>query len=181
MQRLNWQSLIWHYKGIIYDTYWDEVSMSKQKGDQSKVEILKKTGTYNPKAEAIADPLFREHEFFDPQDLMQVKYEMLRRVYKDGESIKKTASLFGFSRLSFYRTQEAFHKNGLAGLIMKKRGPKDAHKVSTPVLEFIQRSLEEDKSLESVDLKNLIEDNFGISVHPRTIERALARKKKRKR
>jgi transposase len=152
--------------------------MNKKAVDKTKVDILKQNGTFNSKADTVTDPLFMDHDFFDPQDLMQVKYEMLRSVHKDGQSVKRASSSFGFSRLSFYRIQAAFKKYGLAALISKKRGPKDARKISVQVMEFIEKTMEEDRSLRSTDLKKRIEDTFGISVHPRTIERALTRKKK---
>src|SRR4051812_49751372 len=35
-------------------------------------------GTLNPRADDVRDPAFVDSEFFDPRDLVQVKYEMLR-------------------------------------------------------------------------------------------------------
>ena len=46
----------------------------------SKGESLRQQGVLNPHPEKVADPLFHDSEFFDPRDLVQVKYEMLRRV-----------------------------------------------------------------------------------------------------
>ena len=57
----------------------------------------------NGAAEAARDELFLRHEFFDPRDLVQVKYEMLRRVRVDGASVSQAARDFGFSRTAFYR------------------------------------------------------------------------------
>ncbi len=156
----------------------NEANMGKKNHDRSKIDTLKEHGTLNPSAESVTDSLFIEHDFFDPYDLMQVKYEMLRRVYKDGESVKKASSAFGFSRLSFYRIQEAFKKNGLGGLILKKRGPRQAHKLSEEIMEFVEKAIKKDKSLQSSDIKKLIEENFNITVHTRSIERALVRRKK---
>jgi hypothetical protein len=45
-----------------------------------KVQTLRQSGTLNSRAGTIRDRLFLEESFFDPQDLTQVKYEMLRRV-----------------------------------------------------------------------------------------------------
>lgn len=156
----------------------NEAKMDKKIRDKSKINTLKEHGTLNPNAESVKDPLFMEHEFFDPSDLMQVKYEMLRRVYKEGESVKKASFAFGFSRLSFYRIQAAFRKNGLAGLILKKRGPRQAHKLSEEIMEFIEKAIKKDKSLQSSDIKKLVEENFNMSIHTRSIERALVRRKK---
>ena len=64
-------------------------------------------------------------------------YEMLRRVQADGNSITDAAASFGFSRPSFYQAQAAFEQDGLAGLVPRQRGPKQAHKLTDEVLAFI--------------------------------------------
>ena len=70
---------------------------------------------------AVIDPLFDQSEFFDPRDLMLVKYEMLRRVRVDGVSVVEAAERFGFSRAGFYKTLSAFQRMGLVGLIPARR------------------------------------------------------------
>jgi hypothetical protein len=67
-----------------------------------------------------------ENEFFDPLDLVQVKYEMLRRVRADHKSIRRAAQDFGFSRPSVYRARAAFERAGLPGLLPAERGPRAA-------------------------------------------------------
>ena len=59
---------------------------------------------------------FATDTFFDPRDLVQVKYEMLRRVQSEGHSVTGAATAFGFSRPSFYQALSAFEEGGLAGL-----------------------------------------------------------------
>ena len=150
--------------------------MSQKNPDQSKVDALQCNGTFNKRAEAVQDPLFAENEFFDPQDLLQVKYEMLRRADTDGLSITEVCSRFGFSRLSFYRLQAAFRQSGIAGLLSRKRGPRQANKLSDEVMDFVERA--KDKGVGTEAVKKLIEDRFGVRVHRRSIERALGRRKK---
>src|SRR5215813_11589861 len=91
-----------------------------------KLRTLQQHGTVNPRPKAVRDELFLQDEFFDPRDLVQVKYEMLRRVRTDGKSVTDAATNFGFSRPSFYQAQSAFEQDGLAGLVPRKRGPKQA-------------------------------------------------------
>lgn len=153
------------------------LTMSQKNPDQSKIDALQRNGTFNKRAEAVQDPLFAENDFFDPQDLLQVKYEMLRRADTDGQSITEVCSRFGFSRLSFYRLQAAFRQSGIAGLLLKKRGPRKAHKLSDEVMGFVEKAKAEGHGTEPV--KRLIEDRFGIRVHRRSIERALGRRKKK--
>ena len=76
--------------------------MAKRKPGDPKTLELKRTGTFNPHAEGVADPLFRENPFFDSRDLLQARYEMLRRQRVEGRSIIETALAFGVSRPTFY-------------------------------------------------------------------------------
>jgi len=168
------------WRHILYNNHSTKercLTMSQKNPDQSKIDALQRNGTFNKRAEAVQDPLFAENDFFDPQDLLQVKYEMLRRAGLDGQSITEVCSRFGFSRLSFYRLQAAFRQSGIAGLLLKKRGPRQAHKLSDEVMGFVEKAKDEGHGTEAV--KRLIEDRFRIRVHRRSIERALGRRKKK--
>jgi transposase len=147
--------------------------------EKNKKEILKQNGTLNMKAERVSSPLFLENPFFVADDLVQVKYEMLRKVFHDEESVRDAVKAFGFSRPSFYKAQTSLEQEGLVGLIPKKTGPRKAHKLTSDIIDFIQREQEKEGPLGAQKLKDLIEKNFGIRVHPRSIERALSKKKKR--
>ena len=144
-----------------------------------KDETLRNQGVLNPRPERVTDELFAESEFFDPRDLVHVKYEMLRRVAKEGWSVTKSAKAFGFSRVAFYRALGAFRKAGLFGLLPRRRGPRGAHKLSEEVMGFARGVLEEDALLSTAELVRMIKERFGISVHRRSIERALARGEKK--
>lgn len=145
----------------------------------AKVTMLKEYGVLNVRAHEVTDALFAQHEFFDPRDLVLVKYEMLRRVRIDGQSVTQAAHAFGFSRVAFYQAQAAFEKEGLAGLIPKRRGPRHAHKLSDTVLGFIVQQQATDNTLRAEALAARIRTRFRLSVHPRSIERALQRRQKR--
>lgn len=154
--------------------------MSHPSSPDPKLDALRKQGTLNPHPEDVKDPRFQENAFFDPHDLMQVKYEMLRRVQKEGSPVTSTAGAFGFSRVTFYQVLKRFEEDGIAGLLPKLRGPKGAHKLSEELMRFIEASLGENPNLRSKDLSEFIKDRFGISVHPRSIERALIRQQKKR-
>jgi transposase len=154
--------------------------MPQQKKQRSaKAQALRQSGTFNPKAQEVQDRLFLEEEFFDAHDLAQVKYEMLRRVQKEGAQISQAASSFGFSRPSFYKAQADFLQEGLAGLIRKKRGPKGRHKLSAEIMDFVEQRRMQDPSLRVATLLELIQETFGTRVHRRTLERALVAAKKK--
>ena len=143
-----------------------------------KRQILRQTDTLNPRADRVTDDLFSGSDFFDPNDLLQVKYEMLRRVHSDGFTVRRAAQLYGFSRPSFYQAQETFTRGGLGALVPQKRGPRAAHKLSQKIMAFIERTLATDPG---ADLVAAVQQTFAISVHRRSIERALARAKKKRR
>lgn len=146
-----------------------------------KRKNLKTSGTLNPHPQRVSDPLFKESTFFDPEDLVQVKYEMVRRVTCERESLSEAARLFGFSRPSLYKARSALQSQGLAGLMRRRPGPRAGHKLTEEALSFIRAELERNRSLSLVALAKLLQERFGTEVHPRSIERALARKKKERR
>ena len=104
---------------------------------------------------------------------------MLRRVQSGGQSVTQAAAAFGFSRPSFYQALSAFEQGGLGGLIPQKRGPKAAHKLTAEVVRFVREQQLADSGLRPPALVRLIARHFGVVVHPRSIERALARSQKK--
>lgn len=153
--------------------------MTKPKHDLSKLKTLKEHGTLNPHPEKVSDQLFQQMRFFDPLDLLQVKYEMLRRVRVEGLSVSGATRCFGLSRPSFYQAFKSFSRQGLQGLLPSKPGPRRAHKLSQSVVDFVTRERKENPCIKAQNLVSLIEDQFHIRVHPRSIERALKRLKKK--
>ena len=148
--------------------------MARRREDP-KVEALRAERSLNPRPEAVRDKAFVGSEFLDARDIVQVKYEMVRRVRVDGEAVSHSAAAFGFSRPSFYEAAAAIDTGGLAALVPARPGPRRAHKLNDEVVTYAHAQLEADPSLRSVDLVTLIEERFGIRVHPRSVERALAR------
>lgn len=145
-----------------------------------KAQRLKQAGGLNRHPERVRAPWFQGDGFFDSRDLVQVKYEMLRQVRIEGAEKSEAAALFGVSRPTFYQAEADFARAGLSGLVPKPRGPKGAHKLTPEVMKFIEARLREgDQPPGARALARLIETELAVSVHPRSIERALARKKKR--
>ena len=145
---------------------------------RGKRQRLAASGTLNSTPEKVQDRLFRSYDFFDPEDLLQVKYEMLRRVERDGTSVSQAAHDFGFSRRHFYDLQRQFAVHGFQGFVPHKRGPKGAYKLTNDVVDFIVKAREAHPSCNASALSRRVHDHFGLTVHPRSVERALARKKK---
>jgi transposase len=147
----------------------------------AKVEALRAHSVLHPRPDAVRDPLFGSHEFFDARDLVQVKYEMLRRVDVEGQPVSRTAEAFGCSRPTFYQTQAAFKSQGLPGLVPRKRGPRGAHKLDAAVMAFVHAVRSDDPALRTPALLDHIRRRFGRTVHRRTLERALRREEKKRR
>jgi transposase len=148
-----------------------------KKPDQKTLE-LKRTGTLNTRPTSVSDTLFKENPFFDPKDLLQVRYEMLRRHSVEGASIVDVASRFGVSRPTVYQIQTAFQQAGLSGLLPKHRGPKEGHKLSAEVIEYVRTLRSGEADLTTVACVQAVRQKFGIAVHRRSLERALSGKKK---
>ncbi|MDA8207518.1 MAG: helix-turn-helix domain-containing protein [Actinomycetota bacterium] len=154
--------------------------MSKRSRPDPKVEALRAQRSLNPRPEAVADEAFASSEFLDPRDLVQVKYEMVRRVRVEGQAVSQAAAGFGFSRPSYYQAAAALDAEGLMGLVPERPGPRRAHKMSGEVVAFVQEAREQDPGLRSAELARMIAGRFGLSVHPRSVERALTRHKEPK-
>jgi transposase len=146
-----------------------------------KQRALEESGTVNPHAHDVQDPAFVDSEFFDSRDLIQVKYEMLRRVRTEGQSVVKASASFGVSRPTFYKAQSDFDRAGLVGLLPTKRGPRGPHKVTPEVTRFIEATVARGDELDAQRLAERIAERFGLVVHQRTVKRALARLKKKAR
>lgn len=154
--------------------------MPRPKSDP-KADTLREQGCLHPHPEKVTDEAFTASEFFDARDLVQVKYEMLRRVRVDGQPVSHSAAGFGLSRPSYYQAQAAFEAGGLPALLPKKPGPRRAHKLSDEVVVALREALADKPELSPQDLVDLVEERFDISVHPRSVERALARREKKAR
>lgn len=151
--------------------------MARRK-DDPKIEALRQQGCLHPHPEKVTDELFAANTFFDPRDLLQVKYEMLRRVREGDYTISLAAARFGLSRPSFYQAQAAYEAGGLPALLPQKPGPRRAHKLSEDIVDALREMQNQAPDINAAALAGQLRERFGISVHPRSIERALARRKK---
>lgn len=147
------------------------------KAKRSKASALSEDGTLNPAPLKVSDPKFRAESFFDPRDIVQVKYEMLRRVSVDKLSVTDVSDEYGVSRPTFYQAKTDFEDGGIAGLVPRKRGPRGPNKIHSEVLAFIKAKVLPGEPIRARELIDLVRSEFGLDVHPRTIERALSVKK----
>ena len=141
-----------------------------------KARELARSRTLNPRPEAVSDEAFAPSGFFDARDLVQVKYEMVRRVETDGATVSAAVDAFGFSRQSYYTAAQALAHEGLAGLVPAKPGPRGEHKLTGEVLDHLVELRAADPGLRPADLAAVVASRFGVRVHRRSVERALARR-----
>lgn len=152
--------------------------MAKQNPDDLKRDVLARSATQHLHPELVTDELFRENPFFDPRDVVQVKYEMLRRVRVDGHTVSQAAATSGLSRPTYYQAREAFERGGLAGLLPDKKGPKRSYKLTAEVLAFVDAELAAHPERTPTELAERLQEQLGVAVHPKSIGRARARRKK---
>jgi hypothetical protein len=145
--------------------------------EDPKVTALRESRSLNPHPGQVTDEAFLAEEFFDARDAVQVKYEMVRRVSVDGEPVTATAAAFGYSRPSYYQAAAALAASGLDGLVPARPGPRGGHKLTGEILTWAEQQLAADPALKPAGLAGPIAGEFGVRVHPRSIERALARRR----
>lgn len=154
-------------------------NMANDTVPDQKVSSLRKTATLNTRADKVRHPLFAGEGFFDARDLLQVKYETVRAVRVEGCSIAQASRDFGLSRPTVYEIRTGFEKAGLAGLLPHRRGPRQAHKLTEEVVEYIEQEQKADSGLKTTDLVARVKKRFGVQVHSRSLERALERRQKK--
>ena len=146
--------------------------------DHDKTRTLRATGCLHPHPERVVDASFRDHHFFDARDLVQVKYEMLRSVREEATTISESAARYGLSRPTYYAAARAFANEGLAGLLPARPGPRQAHKFSDELVAVLKAAWTRQPRPSLSDLVAEVNARFGVTVHPRSIQRVLAEEKK---
>ncbi|MCP3995809.1 MAG: transposase [bacterium] len=133
---------------------------------------LREAGLLHPDPNQVRDPLFEQRPaFFDAEDRLQVRYEMLRAHLLDGEAIRAICQRFGVSRQTFYNLQAKFLESGTAGLLPKRAGPKGPRKLTAEVLAFVSERLQSEEPFSTPELQEEIQTRFSITLHRRTLEK----------
>jgi len=139
----------------------------------TKLQALERARLLHPHPDKVRSPLFERIAFFDPQDKLQVKYEMLRSHEVEEMPIQRAAELFGYTRQGFYQIQQAFREEGMAGLLEKKRGRKGPVKCTPEIVAFVARQKQADAELSGRELAERVFQEYGVQVHRRTVERVV--------
>ncbi|MBI1993154.1 MAG: helix-turn-helix domain containing protein [Deltaproteobacteria bacterium] len=153
--------------------------MTTDSNSHGKRRSLQNSSTLNPRSDRVRHPLFANSDFFDPQDLVQLKYETLRALEKENGSMAQAAREFGLSRPTIYQAQARFQKEGLQGLLPRPRGPRHPHKLTDEVLGHLRNLRVKQPGLSAVELARRLRQRFKVKLHRRTIEKAVKARAKR--
>ncbi len=140
-----------------------------------KSERLQRSRTLNPNPEAVSDPLFECSPFFDPRDLLQVRYEMIRSHTKD-TTLAAVAARYGMSVPTCVRVKRAFRAGGLQALIPERRGPRGPRKITPEILEFAENCRALPDAVSVRKLAEMIRERFDVTIHYSSLHRALSKK-----
>ena len=154
--------------------------MTRRQGRRDPKEAaLAEAQCLNPHPEQVTDAEFLASDFFDARDAVQVKYEMVRKVRAGGVPVTEAAAAFGYSRPAYYAAAAALESAGLEGLVPARPGPRGASKLTEEICAWAEEQLAAGLVLRPAELPGLIQDAFGVRAHPRSVERALARRRER--
>ncbi len=138
-----------------------------------KKKFLENEELLNPRPDKVTHPLFQSlsHSFFDPLDLPQVRYEMLRTARGGDSSVTKACMQFGFSREYFYQLERRFMKRGFVSLLGSRMGRRPLIALNQEIVNFIVTRKIQESSLSGEDLRREIQHNFKVDCSRRTVER----------
>src|SRR5207245_9947443 len=88
------------------------------------------------------------------------------------DSASHASSPVHLSPHTFYAAQAAWERSGLLGLVPEPTRPRQAHKLTEEILVLLRPLAD---TMSSTQLAQWLRDERQLSVHPRSIERALAR------
>ena len=151
----------------------------RRTGPDPKEAALAEARCLNPHPEQVTDPEFLASDFFDARDAVQVKYEMVRKVKAGGAPVTQATAAFGYSRPAYYAAAAALEASGLEGLVPARPGPRGRAQTHRPDPRLGRAAAGRRPRPAPGPAGPLIEQAFGVRVHPRSVERALARRRER--
>ena len=138
---------------------------------ESKRAFLEKERLINPKPERVSCPLFETLDFFDPFDLPQVRYEMIRSARVEKTPVAQACKLFGFSREYFYKLERAFMARGYIAMLGSTMGRRPIIALNQEIINFIAHRKIEAPELSGEKLRQEIQGLYKVDCSRRTVER----------
>ena len=140
---------------------------------QTKIDFLRSEGLLNARAERVAHPLFQETDFFDPLDLSQVRYEMLRYARGENSPVAEACRLFAYSREYFYQLERDFKERGVVALLAGPRGRRPILALNQEIVNFIVHRKIENPRLSGEALREEILRIYRVKCTSRTVNRVI--------
>ena len=152
----------------------------RRPAEDPKVAALREARCLNPHPQDVTDEAFLAADFFDARDAVQVKYEMVRRVKADGAPVTAAAAAFGYSRAVLLRGgRRAGASPGWTGWCRPSPGRGAATSSPRRSWRAPSSSWQPTRRCRPAGLPDPSPRRFGVRVHPRSVERALARRRER--
>ncbi len=134
-------------------------------------ELLRSALCLHRSPESVKDETFIEQsDFFDPKDIVQVKYELLRRCEVDGRDVAATCLDFGFSRTTYYKVQQAFLSGGMPSLMGRQRGRPKPIKVTDVVLGYTIAEKAKNPKLTAKDMAAALDARYHVHLSERMVQ-----------
>jgi len=133
--------------------------------------FLRRTRSIHLSPEKVLDERFQqEGGFFDPMDIVQVKYELLRSCEVEGTDVASACARFGFSRTTYYKVNEAFTQGGIPSLVGRPRGRPQPIKLKEPVLGYLIANKAKNPKLTASKMVSDVLIRYGIEISVRMIQ-----------
>ena len=143
--------------------------------EDPKVAALRESRCLNPHPGQVTDEAFLAEEFFDARDAVQVKYEMVRASAWTARRSPPQRQRSGTPGRRTTRQPPRWPPPGWTAWCRPSPGPRGGHKLTGQILSWAEQQLAGDPALRRPAWPGRSPTAFGVRVHPRSIERALAR------
>ena len=121
--------------------------------------------------EQVRDERFlQEDGFFDPKDIVQVKYELLRTCQVEEVDVTAACARFGFSRTTYYKVYDAFLRGGIPALMGRPRGRPKPIKVNELVLGYLISEKAKNPRLPAAEMVAPLRQRYQVELSERMIQ-----------
>ncbi len=141
-----------------------------------KQSRLKESNTFNTNSDKITARIFADNRLMDPQDLLQVRYEMVRAIECEDRPIREICEEYGVSPSTARRYRDDLRRGGLIALVPEQKGPSGPTKLTKEAAEFIDAYLDESPGSSGGKIHNALESRLHLGLSKRTVERYLSKK-----
>ena len=142
-----------------------------------KEAALAEARCLNPHPEQVTDPGFLASDFFEPATRCRSSTRWCARSGPAAPRSPRRPRRSATPGPPTTRQQPRWNTPGWTGWYLP--GPHGGHKLTGQILAWAEEQLAADPGLRPAQLPDRIEQAFGVRVHPRSVERALARHRER--